>query len=61
MGGDWKKLQAREAFEQRWIFYPMHSSGFGSKMVMLVLSGRKRFYEGLEAVVRETHNVGSGP
>ena len=30
-------------------------------MVLLVLFGRKKSYEGLEAVVRETQNVGSGP
>ena len=30
-------------------------------MVLLVLFGRQRTYEGLEAVVRETQNVGSGP
>ena len=24
MGGDWKKLQAREKVEQRWIFHPMY-------------------------------------
>ena len=28
---------------------------------MFVLFGRRRSYEGLEAVVRETQNVGSGP
>ena len=60
MGGDWKKLQARETVEQRWIFHPMYNHGRGSIMVLLILSGRQSSFEGLEVVIRETQKFGSG-
>ena len=60
MGGDWKKLQARETVEQCWIFHPMYSQGCGSKMVLLMLSRRQRSFEGLEVVIRETQKFESG-
>ena len=60
MGVDWNKLQVRETVEQRWIFHPMFSQGRGSKMVLFMLSGKQRSFEGLEAVIGETPKFGSG-
>ena len=60
MGVDWNRLQARETVEQCWIFHPMFSQGRGSKMVLFMLSGKQRSFEGLEAVIGEHQSLGVG-